>query len=67
MNTAIIITVTICVTLFLSLAALLFAAVKINKHNRSTRIRQINRGNSEYVVGVVNKTQVTEGDDDGKL
>lgn len=34
MNTAIIITVIICATLFLSLAVLLFAAVRINKHNQ---------------------------------
>jgi len=34
MNTAIIITVIICATLFLSLATLLFAAVRINKHNQ---------------------------------
>lgn len=34
MNTAIIITVIICATLFLSLAAVLFAAVRISKHNQ---------------------------------
>lgn len=59
MNTAIIITVTICATLFLSLAALLFAAVRINKSNRINANKQI-----DYI----NKTcRRTEGSDNGEL
>lgn len=59
MNTAIIITVTICATLFLSLAALLFAAVRINKSNRI---------NTEKWIDFTNEIHGRmEGDDNGEL
>ena len=59
MDTAIIITVIICATLFLSLATLLFAAVRVNKRNQVNAQKWIDFTNE--IHGRM------EGDDDGKL